>query len=98
MGNQGRIDKATIPAAEKVLTRGLTMRQQIEELSRNLTLSYFSSDSTWLPGGINTTVNVVRTPNIYNYNWINLVLTYTLAIVVTFMSFVIGMRALIVMV
>jgi hypothetical protein len=92
--NASGIAEAAIPVTEKALTRGLTMGQLIEELSRNLTLSYFSSDSTWLPGGINTTVNVARTPNIYNYNSTNLVWTYGLAVGVTIMSFAIGMRAL----
>lgn len=94
--NASGIAEAAIPAAEKALTRGLTMGQLIEELSRNLTLSYFSSDSTWLPGGINTIVNVARTPNIYNYKSINLVGTYGLGVGVAIMSFAIGIRALIV--
>lgn len=94
--NASGIAEAAIPAAEKALTRGLTMGQLIEELSRNLTLSYFSSDSTWLPGGVKTTVNVARTPNIYNYNSTNLFLAYGLAVGITILSFAIGMRALIV--
>ncbi|KAF4635830.1 hypothetical protein G7Y89_g2260 [Cudoniella acicularis] len=94
--NASGIAEAAIPAAEKALTRGLTMGQLIEELSRNLTLSYFSSDRTWLPGGINTTVNIGRTPNIYKYNSTNLAWAYGMAIAATVISVVIGMRALVV--
>lgn len=90
------ISEDAIPAAEKALTRGLTMGQLIEELSRNLTLSLFSADRTWSPLGANTTVNVAVNTNIYAYNVGNLALAYGLAIVVTIISVIIGLGALVV--
>lgn len=88
------IAEPAIPAAEKALTRGLTMGQLIEELSRNLTLSLFSADRTWSPQGVNTTVNVAVNTNIYAYNSGSLALAYGLAIAVSFGSVIIGLIAL----
>lgn len=48
-----------------ILTRGLNMGQLIEELSRNLTLSYFSAPRLYLPGGIENIVDIGSIPNIY---------------------------------
>ncbi|KAF8860857.1 hypothetical protein BDZ45DRAFT_550322, partial [Acephala macrosclerotiorum] len=90
------ISDAAIPPFEKALTRNLTMGQLIEELSRNLTLSYFSSDRTWLPQGINTTVNFKSNINIYAYNKYNLALAYGTAILVTILSALVGIKALLV--
>lgn len=90
------IAEPAIPAAEKALTRGLTMRQLIEELSRNLTLSLFSADRTWSQLGVDITVNVAVNTNIYAYNAANLALAYGLAIAATIVSVIIGLRALMV--
>lgn len=84
------IAEAAIPAAEIALTRGLTMGQLIEELSRNLTLSLFSADRTWSPLGANTTVYIAIDTNIYAYSESNLGLAYG----VTIINVIIGMRAL----
>lgn len=92
----GSLDDLAIPTADKALARNLTMGQLIEELSRNLTLSFFSADRLWMPGGINTTVNIGSTPNIYKYNSTNLFWAYGLAIAVTVVSVAVGMRALVV--
>ncbi|KAL2069201.1 hypothetical protein VTL71DRAFT_15539 [Oculimacula yallundae] len=92
----GPISYKAIPDADKALARNLTMGQLIEELSRNLTLSFFSSERLHIPGGITTTVNIGSTPNIYNYNPTNLFLAYGLAIVVTILSVTVGMRAIVV--
>ncbi|CZR51150.1 uncharacterized protein PAC_01025 [Phialocephala subalpina] len=90
------IAETGIPASEKALANGLNMGQLIEELSRNLTLSLFSADVTWSPQGINTTVNIIANVNIYTYNVANLAMAYGIAIAVTVISVMIGMRALMV--
>jgi hypothetical protein len=90
------IPEASISAAEKALTRGLTMGQLIEELSRNLTLSLFSADRTLSPLGFDTTVNVAVSANIYAYNAVNLAAAYAVAIAASMLCVCVGLRALVV--
>lgn len=92
----GGIVASAIPPVEKALTRGLTMGQLIEELSRNLTLNLFSTDRTWSPQGANATVNIVENANIYAYNAENLAISYGRAIGATVIAVVIGVSALLV--
>ena len=95
LANQNGIAEAAIPPAEKALTRGLTVAQLIEELSRNLTLSFFSADRTWSASGIDTTVNWFLDGNYYSYNFATLALAYGLAIAATLFCLIIGIRAFI---
>lgn len=91
---EGYISDSAIPDHDRALTRGLNMGQLIEELSRNLTLSYFSADQLHLPGGIEAVVDIETRPNIYHYNVANLAWAYGVAIAVTFMSAIIGIKAM----
>lgn len=90
----GQIADSAIPTAERTLTRCLNMGQLIEELSRNLTLSYFSASRLHLPGGIETIVDIGSTPNIYQYNFDNLAWAYGIAIAATVISAIVGIRAM----
>jgi hypothetical protein len=72
------------------------MGQLIEELSRNLTLSLFSTDKTLSPLGFDTTVNVAVSANFYAYNAVNLLAAYAVAIVASLLCVCVGLRALVV--
>jgi len=59
------------------LMRNLSLREIIEEMSRNLTLSYFSDARYLSPNS--TEAAVTTTTPVYHYNKRNLVLAYTVA-------------------
>ena len=61
------------------LMRNLSLREVIEEMSRNLTLSYFSDARYLSPNGTEAAVTTTTPVNVYHYNKQNLVLAYTVA-------------------
>lgn len=72
----------TIPSADPrdvPLTRNLSLSDIIEEMSRNLTLSYFSDARYLSLNGTKTAVTTTMPINIYHYNVRNLVLAYAVA-------------------
>ncbi|KAL8992982.1 MAG: hypothetical protein Q9169_006684 [Polycauliona sp. 2 TL-2023] len=87
-------DKLTpsISLEDKGLARNLTLGPLIEELSRNLTVNFFSNPQN--ETGYRTLVNDSSTNNVYHYASRNLLVSYSIAITVTFMSVLLGLRAL----
>jgi hypothetical protein len=76
---------------DALLTRNLTLRELIEDMSRNMTISYLS-DARYL--SYNTTTVAVTTTNpinVYSYNARNLTLAYGVAIGTSTLAVVVGM-------
>jgi hypothetical protein len=83
-----------IPSADPrdiPLTRNLTLREIIEEMSRNLTLSYFSDARYLSPNDTKVVVTTTMPINVYHYNIRNLVLAYTVAFGASALAVVIGL-------
>jgi hypothetical protein len=74
-----------------LLTRNLSLPEIIEEMSRNVTLSYFS-DARYLSIDHVTTTNSV---NMYHYHMRNLVLAYSIAFGTSALAVVLGLRVFI---
>jgi hypothetical protein len=76
---------------DALLTRSLTLRELIEDMSRNMTISYLS-DARYL--SYNTSAIAVTTTNpvnIYSYNARNLTLAYGVAIGTSTLAVIVGM-------
>ncbi|KAJ4334525.1 hypothetical protein N0V95_009151 [Ascochyta clinopodiicola] len=85
---------AELPMADRELTKNKTLPAALEELSRNVTLSLFSSDRLWSPNV--TMANVTRSEyrTIYSYQPRNLLLAYGIAIATSAIGVLLGLRAL----
>ncbi|KAH7076916.1 hypothetical protein BKA63DRAFT_594509 [Paraphoma chrysanthemicola] len=73
------------------LTRNLNLGEIIEEMSRNLTLSYFSDARYLSPNGTEATVTTTMPVNVYYYNMQNLVIAYTIAFGLSTLAVSIGL-------
>ena len=62
-----------------VLSRNLSLAALIEEASRNLTLSLFSDSQYLMSNNSTAAVTTTTHPNIYSYNFKNLVIAYSVA-------------------
>ncbi|KAF3015023.1 hypothetical protein E8E14_009293 [Neopestalotiopsis sp. 37M] len=87
--------KPIITEEDKALSQGMHLGDLIEQLSRNVTLSFFSEKQFWsLDGqGYNTTVSAPLLRNVYYYNAKNLWIAYGFAIAFTLLSVGIGAHA-----
>ncbi|EFQ93601.1 hypothetical protein CFE70_010171 [Pyrenophora teres f. teres 0-1] len=88
--------RSTVPQEPWMRSReNQTLGQVIEELSRNQTLSLFSNEALWLPPyQFNTTlVGFWEQHSEYEYLPCNLWLAYGIAIVLAFLSILLGLRA-----
>lgn len=74
------IPESALPASERELVGNSTMGELIEELSRYLTLSFFSNDLLLSTNGTNVTVHQTLPCNVYSYAWRNLVLAYAFSV------------------
>ncbi|ATY67313.1 hypothetical protein A9K55_000361 [Cordyceps militaris] len=81
---------------DAALTRNSSLGDLVEELSRNITLSLFSSTRLWAnkTDWYDTMVTFDRSINIYRYNAQNLWIAYGVAIGVTLVSIGVGFLAL----
>jgi hypothetical protein len=85
----------SIPSPDPIdfaLARNLSLREIIEEMSRNLTLGYFSDARYLSPNS--TKVDVITTVpvNVYHYNIRNLVLVYAIAFGASLVAVVMGLH------
>jgi hypothetical protein len=83
-----------IPSADPrdiPLTRNLSLSEVIEEMSRNLTLSYFSDARYISPNGTKVAVTTTKPVNVYHYNSRNLVLAYTIAFGMSTLAVALGL-------
>ncbi|KAJ8108152.1 hypothetical protein OPT61_g8373 [Boeremia exigua] len=85
-----------ISDADRQLAANKTLAQMLEELSRNQTLSLFSSDRLWLPKNATNTTSVTQSNflTIYEYRARNLVMTYSIAIGFAALGVLLGLQAL----
>jgi hypothetical protein len=84
----------TIPSVDPrdvPLTRNLSFREVIEEMSRNVTLSYFSDARYLSPNNTEAAVTTTNPVNVYHYNIRNLVLAYTVAFGASALAVVMGL-------
>ncbi|KAH7076758.1 hypothetical protein BKA63DRAFT_565135 [Paraphoma chrysanthemicola] len=81
--------------ADMELAIDRTLADMIEELSRNQTLSLFSSDRLWLPQNATnlTTVTQSLSYTVYEYHPRNLLMTYGIAILFSAFGVALGLRA-----
>ncbi|ETS74373.1 hypothetical protein PFICI_14239 [Pestalotiopsis fici W106-1] len=94
MGRQAP-GKPIVTEEDQALSQGMSLGDLIEQLSRNITLSFFSDKQFWsLEGqGYNTTVIAPFRHNVYWYNPRNLLIAYGFAFGFTLFSVAIGARA-----
>ncbi|KAL2074611.1 hypothetical protein VTL71DRAFT_8389 [Oculimacula yallundae] len=90
----GDLNYIKMPSEDLALTKNMTLGDMVEELSRNITLSLFSSPRFWSNSTYQTEVTTLSQINIYAYNARNLWAAYGSAIFVTFLSILVGFRAL----
>jgi hypothetical protein len=88
--------RAAVPQEDWMAAENRTFPQMIEELSRNQTLSLFSSDKLWLPMEDTNLTQVVHNTieTVYGYRPYNLSLSYGIAIALSFISVLLGLYAL----
>lgn len=88
--------RGTIPQEEWMKTEKRTFMEIIEELSRNQTLSLFSSETLWLPTANASLANVTQSTfyTVYEYRPRNLWLAYGIAIAFSLAGVILGLRAL----
>lgn len=87
-----------IPIADprdSLLTRNFTLREIIEEMSRNVTLSYFSDARYFHPGGIRINMTTTTPVNVYHYNRRSLVLAYSIAFGISGLAVLLGLHVFI---
>jgi hypothetical protein len=77
------------------LTRNLSLSEIIEEMSRNVTLSYFSDARYLSADQTNAAVTTTNPVNIYHYNMRNLVLAYSIAFGTSALAVILGLRVFI---
>ncbi|KAF2746517.1 hypothetical protein M011DRAFT_487283 [Sporormia fimetaria CBS 119925] len=87
---------AELPEADRALAGNRTLGEMIEELSRNQTLSLFSSERFWesKENSIIANVTQIQPITIYEYQPRNLIMTYAIAIAVSAACVILGLRAL----
>ncbi|XP_014560764.1 hypothetical protein COCVIDRAFT_23142 [Bipolaris victoriae FI3] len=85
-----------LPQEDRDLAANRTLGGMIEELSRNQTLSLFSSNRLWLPQNATNTTLVTHSTftTIYEYRSRNLIMTYAIAIACSAFGVLLGLRAL----
>ncbi|KAK6193306.1 hypothetical protein LQW54_012607 [Pestalotiopsis sp. IQ-011] len=88
-------DKPIITPEDESLAQNLGLDALIEQLSRNVTVSFYSDTQFWSAPdhGYNTTVTAPYTRNVFWYNAKNLLITYAIALGLTLVSVVAGARA-----
>jgi hypothetical protein len=74
------------------LARNLSLREIIEEMSRNLTLGYFSDARYLSPNSTKAAVTTTVPVNVYHYNIRNLVLVYAIAFGASLVAVVMGLH------
>ncbi|CAN9173861.1 unnamed protein product [Alternaria alternata] len=90
----GQGNYVKLPAADLALTKNKTLGEMVEELSRNVTLSFFSDTRLRANTTYTTNITTETQINIYAYNAHNLWIAYGVAIAVTFFSLGVGFYAL----
>ena len=88
--------RATVPQEDWMAAENRTFLQMVEELSRNQTLSLFSSEKLWLPMEETNLAEVVYSSYkpVYEYRPYNLWLAYGIAITLSFVAILLGLHAL----
>ncbi|KAI1850290.1 hypothetical protein JX266_004148 [Neoarthrinium moseri] len=94
--SQYKTPTAFTTAEDQALAGNKTMAELIEELSLNVTLSYFSTSKMWSASGLgyDTTVEIPRRTNVYSYSSRDLIITYTVTLIITLLAVFIGLHAL----
>lgn len=70
-----------------------TIPEVIEELSKNITLSFFASRAHRSPNAVSTSAMITTSTMIYQYNQVALLVSYGFALLVTIASILIGIVA-----
>jgi hypothetical protein len=88
--------RAAVPQEDWMAAENRTFPQMIEELSRNQTLSLFSSEKLWLPMEDTDLTQVAHytQETVYDYRPYNLWLSYGIAIALSFVAILLGLYAL----
>jgi hypothetical protein len=88
--------RAAVPQEDWMAAENRTFPQMIEELSRNQTLSLFSSEKLWLPMEDTDLTQVAHytQETVYDYRPYNLWLSYGIAIALSFVAVLLGLYAL----
>lgn len=88
--------RSLIPQEDWMASESRSFSELIEELSRNQTLSLFSSKMFWLPAANASTANVTQTTflTVYEYRPRNLWLAYGIAIAFSLAGVLLGLHAL----
>jgi hypothetical protein len=88
--------RSMVTQEDWMLHENRTFAEIVEELSRNQTLSLFSSEKLWLPMEQTNLTTVTHTtyPNVYEYRPYNLWLAYGIAVASSFIAVLLGLYAL----
>jgi hypothetical protein len=88
--------RRTVPQEDWMAAENRTFLQMLEELSRNQTLSLFSSEKLWLPMEETNLTKVAYESYkpLYEYRPYNLWLAYGIAITLSFVAVLLGLHAL----
>jgi hypothetical protein len=88
--------RATVPQEDWMAAETRTFPEMVEELSRNQTLSLFSSEKLWLPMEDTNLTTVIHNTSrtVYEYRPYNLWLVYGITIALSFIAVLLGLHAL----